>query len=194
MNKSFNEFTHFFGLESQTTCEAENVSNFIKIFSGQEFGQGIFRVVEKDDIEKWHDVVLEMFSDFQETFLLFGYDWLGRFFATNEIENAVFLFDSSTNNILTLEIDFSSFVNKMLPKHAKDILDLNVYKKWIKKNNPPQYSNCIGYKIPLFLGGKDSIHNFEECDMEVYWSISAQIISQIKNKADGTVIDSFSIE
>ena len=32
--------------------------------------------------------------------------------------------------------------------------------------------------------------NYEESDLEVYWSLSAQIISQIKNQADGTIIDS----
>ena len=48
-----------------------------------------------------------------------------------------------------------------------------------EKHNKPSYKNCVGYKVPLFLGGKDAISNYEETDMEVYWSISAQIISQI---------------
>jgi len=39
---------------------------------------------------------------------------------------------------------------------------------------------CIGYKIPLFLGGEDVIVNLEDSDMEVYW----YIVSEIKKRSE----------
>lgn len=193
MNKCFEKFLKFFSEKKVATQGAENVLTFTEAFSGKEFGNGLFKVFKKEENEKWNGVVKEMFPEFQEKFLLFGYDWLGRFYATNEFENIVFVFDPSTNDIMSLENEFAYFVNKTLPKNANDILALKLYNKWLKKNSKPLFSNCVGYKVPLFLGGEDTLNNYEESDLEVYWSISAQIIAQIKDKLDGTDIDTFSI-
>lgn len=193
MSKCFEKFLKFFG-EKKTVVEGiENVSTFTEAFSGKEFENGAFKVFKKEETEKWNNVVKEMFPNFSEQFLLFGYDWLGRFYATNEAENIIFVFDPSTNDIMDLENAFALFINKTLLKNANDILALKLYKKYLKKNSKPVFSNCVGYKVPLFLGGEDSLENFEESDMEVYWSISAQIIAQIREKANGTVVDSFTI-
>ena len=27
------------------------------------------------------------------------------------------------------------------------------------------------YKVPLFMGGEDSVENLEDSDMEVYWGV-----------------------
>jgi hypothetical protein len=40
---------------------------------------------------------------------------------------------------------------------------------------PLSSSQCAGYKVPLFLGGKDSLENLEVIDLEVYWSLSGQL-------------------
>ena len=193
MNSCFENFLRFFG-DKKTDIEGlETVFNFRTSFSGREFGDGAFKAFIEDEIEKWNSVALEMFPDFQIDFILFGYDWLGRFYATDKSENIIYLLDPSTNEISELEDKFAHFINEMIPQNANDILALKLYKKWLRKNTKPSYKNCVGYKVPLFLGGKDKISNYEESDMEVYWSISAQIISKIKNLPDGTVIDSFSI-
>jgi Domain of unknown function (DUF1851) len=34
---------------------------------------------------------------------------------------------------------------------------------------------CVGYQVPLFLGGKDSLENLEITDLDVYWSLSGQL-------------------
>ncbi len=193
MSKSFEKFLKFFGEKKVTVEGAENVATFTETFSGKEFGNGVFKVFKKEEAEKWNGVVKEMFPDFEEKFLLFGYDWLGRFYATDATESIILVFDPSTNDIMDLENQFDFFVNKTLLKNANDILALKLYKKYLKNNNKPSFANCVGYKVPLFLGGEDVLENFEETDMEVYWSISAQIIAQIKGKADGTVVDGFSI-
>lgn len=194
MNNCFENFLKFFG-EGKTKIEgAETVLNFTKSFSGKEFADGVFKVFIKEDIIKWNNTTLEMFPDFEIEFILFGYDWLGRFYATNKLENIIYVFDPSTNDVLELEDKFANFINETLPQNANDILAVKLYKKWLRKNTKPSYASCIGYKVPLFLGGKDNMSNYEESDLEVYWSLSAQIISQIKNQADGTIIDSLSIK
>lgn len=40
---------------------------------------------------------------------------------------------------------------------------------------------CGGYRIPLFLGGEDSLENMEVSDMEVYWDMTDQLWEAVKD-------------
>lgn len=40
------------------------------------------------------------------------------------------------------------------------------------------YSQCAGYKIPLFLGGSDEFENMEVSDLSVYWHLCATLIAR----------------
>ena len=173
MKKSFKKFLAFFGERKIAVEGTENVATFIEAFSGKKFGNGAFRVLKREDLQKWHNVVLELFPNLWTDFKLFGFDWLGRFYATDEKENIIFVFDPATNEVMDLLCGFSFFVNEILPKSAKDILALKLYKNYLKSNREPVYSSCVGYKIPLYLGGEDTLENLEIIDLEVYWSISA---------------------
>lgn len=175
----FENFLNYFNENISVNETYETVPCFLKAFSKREFNNGIFIVFDNGNIEKWNDVVLEMFPNIEEKFKLFAYDWLGRIYATNENETAILLFDPGTHDILFLDESFVDFINTTIPANAEDIFASKMFNKWIKKNKKLSYPNCVGYKVPLFLGGKDKIKNMEETDMEVYWSISAQIISQI---------------
>ena len=134
MNRCFKNFLKFFG-ENKTEIESlETVFNFRASFFGREFGDGVFKVFIEDEIEKWNSAVLEMFPDSKIDFILFGYDWLGRFYATNKSENIIYVFDPGTNEILDLEDSFDHFINEMITKNANDILALKLHKKWLRKN------------------------------------------------------------
>ncbi len=41
------------------------------------------------------------------------------------------------------------------------------------------FDQCAGYRIPLFLGGKDEVENLEVIDLDVYWTIHGQLIRQL---------------
>jgi Domain of unknown function (DUF1851) len=47
---------------------------------------------------------------------------------------------------------------------------------------------CTGYKVPLFLGGKDPAENLEVIDLEVYWSLSGQLRQGTQTLPPGTSI------
>jgi hypothetical protein len=52
----------------------------------------------------------------------------------------------------------------------------------------PDRRQCVGYKIPLFLGGEDGPDNFEISDLDVYWHITAQLIEKTKGLPIGTPV------
>ena len=40
-----------------------------------------------------------------------------------------------------------------------------------------KHSECVGYKVPIYLNGKDEVSNLEVSDMEVYWGIMAPLMN-----------------
>ncbi|WP_277621809.1 T6SS immunity protein Tdi1 domain-containing protein, partial [Caballeronia zhejiangensis] len=51
----------------------------------------------------------------------------------------------------------------------------------------PSYEECVGYRIPLFLGGKDVMDNLETSNLDVYWTLMAQLIRKARGLPIGTV-------
>ena len=47
---------------------------------------------------------------------------------------------------------------------------------------------CVGYKTPLFLGGKDVMDNLEILNLDVYWTLTAQLIRKARGLPLGTVL------
>lgn len=40
---------------------------------------------------------------------------------------------------------------------------------------PVNFDECVGYKIPLFLGGDDHIGNLQSTDLDVYWTLTGRL-------------------
>jgi hypothetical protein len=53
---------------------------------------------------------------------------------------------------------------------------------------PLRFTECAGYKVPLFLGGKDSTSNLEVSNTEVYWSLMGGLRLATRNLEQGTRI------
>ena len=82
----FAEFLEYFGeapvLEDGA---ADPYDAFIDGLGGRSFGDGVFRVFERSDLERWHRVVSGCFTKLRGEFNLIGYDWMGRCFAVDRL-------------------------------------------------------------------------------------------------------------
>jgi hypothetical protein len=38
-----------------------------------------------------------------------------------------------------------------------------------------QFDECVGSKVPLFLGGVDGVENLDVTDLDVYWTLTGQL-------------------
>jgi hypothetical protein len=75
------------------------------------------------------------------------------------------------------------------------VLASGFYEKWLKAGgSAPPFDQCIGYKKPLFLGGADDLGNLELSNLDVYWSVSSQLIRQVRGLPPGTRIGSVRLE
>jgi hypothetical protein len=77
----------------------------------------------------------------------------------------------------------------------EDPLAYPFYQEW-RAANPAAgllgYGQAIGYKVPLFLGGEDEVHNLEVCDREVYFELCTQLAHGARKLGVGETVHSIS--
>ena len=75
-------------------------------------------------------------------------------------------------------------------EYGNDALASDLFSQWLESGGvAPQHDPCIGYKVPLFLHGSDTVDNLEVTDMDVYWSICGQALhaNRAANRVAGRV-------
>jgi len=130
----------------------------------------------------------------------FAYDWLGRLFAIDctrmeEGAPAILMLEPGTGQALQIPCNLISFHENELIEYGEEALAVTFYKQWIENGgDAPMQNQCVGYKKPLFLGGKDVCENVEMVDLDVYWTITAQLIHKVRGLPSGTRIGKVDID
>jgi hypothetical protein len=159
---------------------------FLSNFQGETFGNGIYRIHKLEDIQKRNEKILQIFPKFKGRISCFAFDWIGRQFSIDNgrIENGqplIIMFEPGTGETLEIPCDFMDFHEIEIPCYHDACLASEFFEIW-NSTNPEaiKHSECVGYKVPLFLGGEDLVNNLEKNDMEVYWHIILQLIQNTK--------------
>lgn len=165
--------------------ETRSVDAFMQRWSGATFSRGLYRIHNRRSGAMADTWVSQMFPEFGRRFQCFGFDWLGRQFAldADRIDGGqaqVLLMDPGTAEALEIPCGFSSFHNQELVEFHDAALATDFFRTWSEGRNDLaalSHDVCVGYKVPLFLGGVDDVSNLELTDMDVYWSLSAQLLA-----------------
>lgn len=208
----FREFCEFFNIPEIVKNKddtIENIRNFsymvsgfnelLSNYQGGSFGQGLYRLHSYASIDKWNKIVSEAFPDYKDRIECFGYDWLGRQFSLDKSrvvdgEEQILMFEPGTGEVLEIPCNFMQFHNEEIPDYHDACLASEFFNDWMRINNTIlDQKECAGYKVLLFLGGADIVENLEKSDMEVYWSICAQLIKNTRNLPEGTKIKGIEI-
>ena len=170
-------------------------SEFASVFAGTSFGGGLYRFHHENsgvNASNWLD---EAFPEFRGALAPFGFDWLGRQFALDPSrviagEAQVMMLEPGTGYALEILASFSDFHDDVLVNQSDAALASSFFDEWQSVRNvidsPLAFTECVGYRVPLFLGGVDSVENVEVVDMDVYWALSAQLIQTTQDLPDGT--------
>ena len=138
------------------------------------------------------DFVANAFSEFRGRTSCFAYDWLGRIFALDSARSAagrtaLLMLEPGTGAALEIPCNLSTFHEGELIDYREAVLADSFYANWLAAGGTiPDPHHCVGYKVPLYLGGKDLLENLELSDLDVYWHLSAQLISKAKGLPLGT--------
>lgn len=194
----FSSFLNFFNRSVQYDIYGNEYRTFVIAFGGMQFGKGLFSVFDKGDLRYWEKNITTIFPDYKGRFELFGYDWMGRCFAVTSLGEEgekILVFDPSTLEVNDIPLNFTDFINKAIPTSANECFSSDAFINWHNTNSAElDYLQCLGNKVPLFLGGNDELDNMELSDMDVYWHILGQTAVKLRGEEEGTVVDEFSIE
>ncbi len=167
----------------------EIIKRFLEEFGGASFSGGLFRIHTKGSMYIWSQLIDEFFPSYNKQYFLFGYDWMGRHYgiSKNPFNEKVYMFDDSTNEVYELEQSMESFFNEDLVDYCDDTLNTSTFS--LLENKDLTADKCYSFKVPLFLGGTDTIDNYSLIDMMVSWELNYQIVNKIKDFKDGQLIN-----
>lgn len=162
---------------------AAGYGEFAAEFAGASFESGLYRVHDDQTGPLAMALIAAAFPEFSTRACPFGYDWLGRQFALDSSrvegdEPQVLLLEPGTGEALEIPVSLAQFHNEELSEHADAALARSFYQSWSRVDReslPLGRDQCVGYRVPLFLGGNDDIENLEVMDLDVYWTLLGQL-------------------
>jgi hypothetical protein len=171
-----------------------NFSHIMVALGGKTFCHGLYRILRCDQVREAKLAMEGVFPELAARIVPFGYDWLGRHFAVDlgRIKDGlpqVLMLEVGAGEAMQIPSSMEDFHNTELVNHADDALSVPFWNRWRKENTKPvAYSECVGYKVPLFLGGADNLSNLEIIDMSVYVHICGQLRTKTLSLLPGQTI------
>ena len=169
--------------------------SFAERFAGCSFEGGLYRVHDELSGPRFLRALSAAFPDFATRAVPFAFDWLGRQFAIDlgrkeHGEPLLLLFEPGTGLALEIPFRFDAF-HRELDELRETALSAAFFQAWSQTNSdslPIPFESCVGYRVPLFLGGQDGVENLELVDMDVYWHLSGQLLQGTRGVPPGTPI------
>ncbi len=182
------------GVLGTPRADGDPQTSLVQMLGGCTFERGLYRVHSASSAIAANGLVADAFPDFRGRFSCFGFDWLGRQFATDRARGEssdpeVLMFEPGTGEALEIPVPFSRFHDEELIEYAEAVLAASFFANWIAtQTNALDFDECVGYRTPLFLGGEDALSNLEVSDIDVYWTIMGQLRVKAMNITPGTPI------
>ena len=149
--------------------------------AGSTLGHGLYRLHTESSAAAADLLVGAAYPDFEGRIACFGMDWLGRQFSLDASRGAsgdpeVLLFDVGAGEALEIPTAFSAFHDTELVDYTDAALASEFFEQWLREHPEPiHFDQCVGYKVPLFLGGADQLGNLSGTDVDVYWTLTGQL-------------------
>lgn len=181
----------------------DEVAEIVSALGGVSLAGGLYRVFTAPEVTAWTVIAREGFPEFRDRVTVFAADWLGRLFATDagrrDDEGAlmVLLLEPGAGEALELPVTLKGLHTTELLEQADAALAVFFYEEWRSSSGDAAglaSTECVRYRVPLFLGGTDTTDNLERTDMSVYWAFATQMRRQIVGVPLGTPVEAVSVE
>ena len=154
--------------------------DFLSYVGGKTFYNNLFTLFSDEDRTKWSLMVEKYFPMYKGTVSAFGHDWQGNVFSIDTRDNNVKIFDPVNRESYSTNMSLADFLNDAINDANSAFVGL-YFEDYVNHGGAREipYGRCVGYKVPLFLGGKDEVDNLEESDMDVYWTMTLDMQNTI---------------
>jgi hypothetical protein len=171
-------------------------SELMAFAAGCTFENGLYRLHSAKTGPTGQENADSAFPEYAGRLAVFGFDWLGRQFAADfgrqeHSEPLVMMLEPGTGEALEIPTNFLAFHDEELVDYRNEALASEFFAAWSELHPdalPLDSSMCVGYRVPLFLGGSDTAENLEVTDVDVYWTFAGQMRVQAKGLPAGTPI------
>jgi hypothetical protein len=182
----------------QTSIEfdIDNLGTVLDELGGNTFNQGLYRVLRAEQVPDAQRAMEAVFPEYRGRIVPFGFDWLGRHFACDRARLAngqpqVLLLEVGAGAAMQVPANVLDFHNVELVECPDDALAVPFWMEWRSQGQPDlAFTQCVGYKVPLFFGGADVLNNLEVVDTDVYVHICGQLRNEAIKLAPGQTVRS----
>ena len=169
----------------------DDFNRVLDTLGGKTFNGGLYRVFRPDQIPAAKQAMERVFPEYCGRIVPFAFDWLGRHFASDRerIEKGqplVLMLEVGAGEAMEIPASITDFHNVELVEYADVALALPFWKQW-RELSPADlaFNECVGYKVPLFLGGADVLANLEIIDISVYVETCGQLRNATRTLPSG---------
>jgi hypothetical protein len=176
----FHEFFNISGLD-RTNGIGGDPQALIATLGSRRLYKGAYFTLNTEESKICTELCLLLRSDFRGYITAIGHDWKGSIFAADVSRVSggmpiILCFDVNSCEVLNTNTPMNDFLDELIIDQGHDVFDLLEYDDWVKsKGELSQPMRCVGYKVPLALSGSLDSQNMAECDLDVYWSLTAEI-------------------
>lgn len=182
--------------------DVPDFAEFMTRYSGCTFNGGLYRVHTAETSRAVLPRVIEEFPSRRGRITCFGFDWIGRQFAldTHRPEGQpplVKMFEADTGDCLEIPADFRQFHESEAVDYPNDVFVADLFRQWRadRPGAPPlSHHEIAGFQVPMFLGGDVAVGNLEVTDMQVHWSLTAQLWRSTRGLPTGTTVGEVGID
>lgn len=187
-------------LSLSTIISLNEVHEIIEQLGGKTFNDGLYRIFQAEEIQPVVNIINDSFMEFCDQLEPFGFDWLGRIFAVNKnrfVDNGyqVTMLEFGAGEAMHIPCSPREFHDSELVVFGDDALAIPFFNQWrLTHLNPLRHNECVGYRVPLFLGGSDTLDNLEVSDRCIYWYLCGQLRKEALPLDNGQRIDKIKLE
>jgi hypothetical protein len=160
-------------------------------------GNGVFKFLSEistPTLSEWNsrEGWKSDWPQWRDRLIVFGYDWSGSLFGFDPArrsadEMLISILEPDTGELLQTPHTFAELLNHAATDEAEAALSLSFYRDWLNQGGSvPTPGMCIGTKVPLFLGGTDSVDNLGLQRLDVYVSLCGQMYAESRKYPPGT--------
>lgn len=177
----------------------DDVDVLLRTGGGVVIGNGLLRVHTVESARQADTFVRDAYPEFGSGVRCFAFDWAGRQFSIDlrspddSGSATISMFEPGTGEALQIPVGLGEFFHEEIVDYSDAALAEGLFAAWrASGGSTPTFTESVGYRIPLYLGGVDEVSNLELTDTAVYWALFGQLRVSTRGLPAGTRIDSVS--